>query len=66
MDWTYPVLADGVDLDRDVFVGADAFGVSGVPFVTLIDGDGMVAARWAGERDPDQIASLLETLVASG
>jgi thiol-disulfide isomerase/thioredoxin len=66
MDWTYAVLADGVDPDRDVFIGADAFGVSGVPFVTLIDGDGMVAARWAGESDPDQIVSLLDELVASG
>jgi hypothetical protein len=64
MDWTYQVMADGVDLDRGVFYGSEAFGVSGVPFTTLIDGDGNVAARWAGARDPAQIVALLEALVA--
>ena len=64
MDWTYPVLADGVDLELDAFVGANALGVSGVPFTTLIDADGNVAARWAGARPPDEIVSQLEALVA--
>ena len=63
VDWTYPVLADGVDLERQVFVGSDALGVSGVPFVVLIDGDGNVAARWAGERDPEETVRLLTSLV---
>ena len=62
MDWTWPVLADGIDVDRQVFIGSDAFGVSGVPFTTLIDSDGNVAARWAGERDTAETLYLLEQL----
>ncbi len=65
MDWTYPVLADGIDLERGLFIGSDAFGTSGFPFTVLIDGDGNVAARWAGERDPEEIVTLLDALVAS-
>lgn len=65
MDWTYPVLADGVDVELDAFVGSNALGVSGVPFTTLIDADGNVAARWAGSRNPDDVAAALETLVSS-
>lgn len=62
MNWTWPVLADGIDVDRQVFVGSDAFGVSGVPFTTLIDSDGNVTARWAGERDSAETIYLLEQL----
>jgi thiol-disulfide isomerase/thioredoxin len=62
MDWTWPVLADGIDLEQQVFVGSDAFGVSGVPFTTLIGSDGNVAARWAGERDTAETLYLLEQL----
>ena len=65
MDWTYPVLADGVDLELDAFVGANALGVSGVPFTVLIDADGNVATRWAGARDAGEIVAALEALMAS-
>jgi thiol-disulfide isomerase/thioredoxin len=59
MDWRFPTLADGIDLERQVFIAGNAFGVSGFPFVTLIDADGIVLARWAGERTADEIAALL-------
>ena len=49
MDWTYPVIADGVDMQRQTFIAADAYGLSGFPFMTLIDSDGKVIARWSGE-----------------
>ena len=62
MEWTWPVLADGIDVDRQVFIGSDAFGVSGVPFTVLINSDGSVAARWAGERDSAETVYLLEQL----
>ena len=62
MEWTWPVLADGIDIDRQVFIGSDAFGVSGVPFTVLIDSDGNVAARWAGEGDSAETVYLLEQL----
>lgn len=63
MDWTYPVLVDDylVEADGVSVVAGDAFGLSGFPFVTLIDGDGNVAARWSGERGADTIAELIAT-----
>ena len=63
MDWTYPVLVDDylVEADGVSVVAGDAFGLSGFPFVTLIDGDGDVTARWSGERGADQIANLIAT-----
>src|SRR5690606_11198761 len=40
--WTWPALADGVDLDAGSWVGATAFGVDGFPFIALLDDDGKV------------------------
>ena len=61
-DWTYPAIADGIDMQSESFIGATAFGVSGFPFVTLIDASGDVAARWSGGRDPNEIAGELASL----
>ena len=61
-DWTFPAIADGFDMAREAFIGADAFGVSGFPFVTLIDANGNVAARWSGRKPGSEIASLLASL----
>jgi cytochrome c biogenesis protein CcmG/thiol:disulfide interchange protein DsbE len=60
-DWTYPVIADGFDLDAGVFIAADAYGVNGFPFVTLVDGDGVVTQRWSGEREPDEVIETIES-----
>lgn len=60
-DWTYPAMADGVDVEAQSFIAADAYGVNAFPFVTLIDGDGDVAARWAGERTADEWVDLIGT-----
>jgi thiol-disulfide isomerase/thioredoxin len=65
VDWTFPVIADGVNADGS-FVGYETFGVSGVPFVVLIDGDGNVVQRWAGERDIAFIEASLVALAATG
>lgn len=59
-DWTYPAMADGIDTVRETFIAAEAFGVSGFPFVTLIDANGEVAARWSGGSEPDQIIALID------
>ena len=59
--FTFPTLADGVDASGD-FLAADAFGLRGVPYVILIDGDGRVTDRWAGERAINEIAGALESL----
>jgi thiol-disulfide isomerase/thioredoxin len=62
MDWTYPAIKEGVDLElQPPWLAAEAYGVSGFPFVTLIDADGNVAARWSGEQDPDETIEIIET-----
>lgn len=64
--WTRPVLADGIDLGTGSFVGYQAYGVSGVPFVVLLDGQGNVVQRWAGERDPAFLETAVLTLAEIG
>ena len=60
-DWTYPVIADGIDVNAEPpFLGAGAYGVDGFPFVTLIGADGKAAARWSGEREPEQVLAALD------
>lgn len=61
-DWTYPAMADGVDMVNETFIASNAFGVTGFPFITLIDANGVVVARWSGERPASEIASLLAAL----
>jgi thiol-disulfide isomerase/thioredoxin len=65
VDWTFPVIADGVNAAGS-FIGYDAWGVSGVPFAVLIDGDGNVMQRWAGERDIGFIEASLIALATTG
>lgn len=60
-DWTYPIIADGVDMERETFIGSAAYGLSGFPFTTLIDADGNVAARWSGELGADGIIEMIDT-----
>ena len=59
MDWSYPVIMDGVDMEREIFIAADALGVTGFPFTVLIDGDGTVQARWSGGRSGSEISALV-------
>ncbi|HUF99617.1 MAG TPA: TlpA disulfide reductase family protein [Ilumatobacter sp.] len=61
MGWTYPVIVDGVDLAAGAYLGPTAYGLDGFPFVTLIDGDGTVAARWSGEAGADKIVERIST-----
>ncbi len=60
-DWTYPVIADGVDMVARSFIAADAFGVSGFPFIALLDGDGVLVDRWSGQREPDEILAAISS-----
>lgn len=61
VDWTFPVVADGLD-GTGAFIASGAYGTAGVPFVTLIDGEGNVAGRWAGERSIEEIEAALTQL----
>jgi thiol-disulfide isomerase/thioredoxin len=57
--WPWPVIADDVD-----FSGAEAFGVTAFPFMTVVDADGTVRARWTGESAPDDFMAKLDTALA--
>lgn len=65
-DWTFTAIADGIDTERETFIAADAYGVSGFPFSVLVDADGTVVERWSGERDPDDIVAMLTNDLALG
>ena len=62
MGWTYPAMLDAIDLERQTFIAADAYGVNSFPFVVLVDGDGAVVTRWSGEREPSEILSKIDLL----
>ena len=40
MGWPFEMMADGVDFERGVFVGADAYGLSSFPYMVMIGADG--------------------------
>jgi thiol-disulfide isomerase/thioredoxin len=60
MDWTYPTMLDGIDMEAGSYIAYDAYGVEGFPTIVLIDEDGKVAMRWSGEREPDEVVALIE------
>lgn len=64
MAWKYPAMFDGLDMASDppTFVAADAYGVTGFPFTTLVDGEGTVVDRWSGEREDDEIIARIAAL----
>ena len=58
-DWKFPAINDGIDTAQETYIAASGFGIGGFPFSMLVDLDGTVTARWAGERSPDEIEALL-------
>jgi len=58
-EWSFPVIADGVPASQSYFLGGNAYGLTGVPFTVLVDGDGIVVGRWAGERSVEEIEGAL-------
>jgi thiol-disulfide isomerase/thioredoxin len=55
--WDWPVLADDADL-----TAANAYGVTGFPFFTIVDADGNVAARGSGEYPIEALQALVDTV----
>jgi cytochrome c biogenesis protein CcmG, thiol:disulfide interchange protein DsbE len=52
--WPWAVVADNIDFDRQVFMAADAYGLSGYPFSVVIN-DGVVTSRWSGPLPIDEL-----------
>ena len=65
-NWQWPVIVDGADTEAGTFIAADAFGVTGFPFVVLIDEDNTVVARWSGGMDGDGFVSAIQTYLGLG
>lgn len=59
LDWTFTAIRDGIDVERETYIAADAFGIGGFPFSMLVDGDGTVVERWSGGRPIDELESLV-------
>ena len=62
-DWSYEIIADAFDSSRSSFIAAEAFGVTGFPFMVLIDESGIVRGRWSGELGALALAELVTSLI---
>ena len=58
--WAWPVLADDADQ-----TAAEAYGVTGFPYLTFLDGDGNVVARASGELPVETLQALADATVAA-
>ena len=58
--WPWPVMADSEAMDA-----AQAYGVSGFPFFTIVGADGKVKARASGELGTDRINQIVAAALAS-
>jgi thiol-disulfide isomerase/thioredoxin len=63
-EWPWPAIADGVDFETNSFVGAEALGVNGFPFITVVGADGTVLGRWSGESEPEEFMQRLDAALA--
>ena len=59
-NWTFPTLVDGTNAANQ------AYGLSSYPFWVLVDGEGNVVERWAGESTPEQLTQRIGQLAESG
>jgi thiol-disulfide isomerase/thioredoxin len=55
--WDWPVLADDAEL-----TAANAYGVTGFPFFTIVDADGNVAVRGSGEYPIEALQALVDSV----
>jgi thiol-disulfide isomerase/thioredoxin len=58
-DWQWPVLADDSESSA-----MDAYGGTGFPTMVFVDADGLVRLRLSGEQSIDDLAPLVDDLVA--
>lgn len=57
--WSWPVLADSETQDASVAMGLTSF-----PFTVILDTDGTVLTRWAGEKGADGIQQAVDAALA--
>lgn len=62
--WPYSVIVDEPDLDNGTWKAADAFGLTGYPYVVVVN-DGVVADRWSGASTADAFLARVETARAA-
>jgi thiol-disulfide isomerase/thioredoxin len=58
--WPWPVIADSEAMDA-----ANAYGVSGFPFFTIVGADGKVKVRASGEIEIDQLSQIVNAALAN-
>lgn len=58
--WPWPVLADD-----ELATAANAYGVSGFPFLVVVDAEGKVAGRTSGEKTVDELADFVAQSLGS-
>lgn len=58
--WQAPTLVDGNEAARE------AYGLSTYPYWVLVDGEGNVVERWAGETTPQQLDERIGQLAEAG
>ncbi len=58
--WPWPVMADSEAMDA-----AQAYGVSGFPFFTIVGADGKVKVRASGEIEIDQLSQIVNAALAN-
>ena len=56
--WEWPVLADDAQL-----TAANAYGVTGFPYVVIVDADGNVVVRGSGEIPIDELDALVDEAI---
>jgi thiol-disulfide isomerase/thioredoxin len=59
LEWSWPVLADSQTQDAAV-----AMGLTSYPYVVILDTDGTVLTRWAGEKGTDGIRQAVDAALA--
>jgi cytochrome c biogenesis protein CcmG, thiol:disulfide interchange protein DsbE len=64
MGWPWSVVADNIDFDREVFVAADAYGLSAFPYLVVIN-DGVVTSRWSGSLPIDELEARINAAATS-
>ncbi len=52
--------------DDQATTAANAYGLSGFPFWVVLDGDGVVQARFSGELTEEQLVAVVETTASLG